>query len=183
MRNHAKIIFALAMSVTLGACAAPNVSREPVVVTITGAITKTNRPRFEPFRDAFLNHHSIQFETAYEFTAGDLATFKQYDVTARYPNWNNEVTARGPLLSDILTHVGAAGNTVSLKTLDGYTIEFDRETLMEATAILAVASDGTPLAIGGRGPTWLVFAPDAIKGRTTEDDRDLVWAIFHIGVE
>ncbi len=178
---------ALTLAITLalvpGACTTTETGTGPTIVTITGAIEQTNRPRFEPFHDAFFNFHSIQFETAYAFSADDLAAFDQHEVTAKYPNWNDEVTARGPLVSDLLTHVGATGSTVSVKAFDGYTVEFDRETLVRSDAILAIQSDGTPLPTGGRGPTWLVFAPGTIDGRTAEDDRDLVWGIFHIGVE
>ena len=90
-------------------------------------------------------------------------------------------------LTDVLDTAGATGDTVSLMSLDGYTVTLDRAALTDQF-VLALASecaeDGcAPLGIGGRGPVWLVFPPGAYPDFSGEDDSGLAWGLFHIGVE
>lgn len=154
----------------------------PVVVTVTGEITKANRGSFDPFEDALFAGLGETFELAYGFTLEDLRALPQVEIQVKYPNWPRAVTAKGPRLDALLDIAGATGAKVYVQALDGYSPEFSMEDVRAGQFILAITMDGTPLSLGGRGPAWLVFPPESFAGQTGEDDSGLTWSVFHIKV-
>lgn len=156
---------------------------EPTVVTLTGSIGATNRGAYDPFTDATFRVHGIEFAAAYAFTRAELRALPQQTVTVQYPDWPRPVAVSGPTLADILSKVEAAGQTVHVQALDGYAVSFDRDAVSGPEAVLALDANGDPLAIGGRGPAWLVYPPGSIEGHTDDGDAGLVWSVFHIRVE
>ncbi|NQW10722.1 MAG: hypothetical protein HQ481_12680 [Alphaproteobacteria bacterium] len=156
---------------------------EPVLLTVTGAIKTTNRGPFDPFRDSLFETLKETFKAAFAFDRAALLALPQATITTKYPNWPTKVTARGPLLKDVLAAVGADGNRVRVQALDGYAPEFTMADITAGTVVLALEADGQPLSIGGRGPLWLVFPPNSIAGQSTEDDSGLAWAVFHLAVD
>lgn len=160
---------------------------EPIL-TVTGAIEKTNRPAFDPGRDLFFGYHGIAFDNAYQFSRSDLLALPVQRLQVTYDVWiEPTVTFEGPRLLDVLDTVGATGDIITVTSLDGYAVHFDRSLLTD-DFILAVGDDCTdsgctPLGIGGRGPVWLVFPPGAYPDYTGETDDGLAWAVFHISVE
>ena len=48
--------------------------RGPTLITVTGAVSKTNRPAFSTFADRFFAHHKITFKSGCETMAGPVAT-------------------------------------------------------------------------------------------------------------
>lgn len=155
---------------------------EPVVLTVSGEITETNRGPINEFDDVLFSKLEVSFDSAYEFTSGDLKALPQVTITARYPNWPSEVTVTGPTLQSILAKVGATGGTVSVRAVDGYAPEFNLSEIDTSQFILAIKANDKPLGIGGRGPLWLVFPQDSYKGQP-EDDNGLTWAAIHIEVK
>ena len=174
------LIFALTLA-GLTASIAPS-RAEPVIVTVTGEVGKTNRGAFEPFGDALFDANGLEFERAYGFTRSELKALPQSRLTVRYDNWPREVTLSGPLLKDVLAAVEAGGDTVLVRAVDGYAPEFSRADIEAGQFVLALEADGTALATGGRGPAWLVFPPSAGEGEAASDDG-LTWAVFHIEVQ
>jgi hypothetical protein len=158
--------------------------KEPVLLTVTGAIAKGNRPAFSAFDDAFLGFHEADFEHARGFTLPALRALGMQELSTGYPGWPRPVIQfRGPTMAALLDAVGATGKTVSVQALDGYAVSFDVDTLRSGKFILALEADGEPLALGGRGPAWLVFPPGADPELPGDTDEGLVWAVFHIKVE
>lgn len=156
---------------------------EGVLVTVTGAIERPNRAGRDDFTDALFAAHDIAFDTARAFTRLDLAALRQHEATVAYDPWPRAVTVRGPRLADVLQAAGAApGGNVAVQALDGYAYTVPRA-LVDGTQdmILAIEADGQPLAIGGRGPAWLVFPPGLLPAQ--DKDEGLVWAVFHVRVE
>lgn len=154
-----------------------------VLLTVTGAVDKPNRGARDDFADALFVVHGIEFDKARTFTRLDLAALGQRDVTVAYDTWPGPATVRGPRLFDVLVAAGAPTHgTVTVQALDGYSFTLPLE-MAEATEdmVLAIEADGKPLAMGGRGPTWLVFPPGLLPDQT--EDAGLVWAAFHIHVE
>lgn len=134
---------------------------QTVIITITGNIANTNRPTFNAFSDPFLNYHERKFEQAYEFDRDMLMALPQHQVMARYKDWPRSRGLSGPRLDDILNIIGAEGDRIEEVALDGYSIEFDRTDLESNNWILAITESGKPLAMGGRGPAWIVHPVEA----------------------
>jgi len=174
--------FALMAAITLAACGLPGHARaDAAVVTVTGAIAKTNRPAFDPFVDALFNALDVKFDRAFAFSRADLLKLPQRSLEAKYPNWPAAVRVSGPNLKDVLAAAGARGDTVIVRAVDGYAPELTMTEVQAGTFVLALAADGKPLSLGGRGPLWLVFPPQA-SGDRPDDDSGLAWAVFHIEV-
>jgi hypothetical protein len=163
-----------------GADRTPVRAEGPVAVTVTGAIDATNRGPFDPFADALFAALDLSFERAYAFTRAELAALPQHELTAQYPNWPGPVTVRGPMLADVLDSVGATGTQIAVRAMDGYAPSFTRAQI--DGFVLALSRDGTPLALGGRGPAWLVIPPERHPMQPVEDDSLLTWGVVHIAV-
>jgi len=160
-------------------------SAEMPMLTVTGAIAadKVNRAPSDEFADAYFDHAGIRFAKAHAFTRQALSKLGMQRMRTRYPNWPAAVTFEGPRLRDVLKAAGATGTTVKVQALDGYTQEFKLADLQGDKVILALAADGLPLAIGGRGPAWLIFPPGTIPGLDGTTDAGLVWAVYLIEVQ
>ena len=170
------LLLAIALSDT-GAWAAGG--DKPVILTLTGALGKSNRPPFDGFKDILFAHLGESFEKAYQFSREDLLALPQAEITVKYPNWPRSVTAKGPRLNDVLAEAEAGGTKVVVQAVDGYAPQFDRDKVAQGQFILALEVDGAPLAMGGHGPLWLVYPP---ASQDVEDDAGLAWAVFHIAL-
>ena len=177
-------VLALAATLFTAAPVSAQDAGDPVIVTVTGAVENTNRGAFDAETDVFFKHHELDFEKAHAFTRGDLAALGTEEITLAYAEeWSGERTFRGPRLADVLAAAGATGNSVTVQALDGYGLALDRKMIEDGHFILALESNGRPLAIGGFGPAWLVYPPDDWTHPTIAANSGLVWSIFHIAVE
>ena len=151
------------------------------LLTISGDIEKTNRAPFTEDNHGMFAHHEITFDKGFQFDRDMLAALPQTDVDEQNPT--SVGTYSGPLLTDILDHVGASSDRVVLTGLDGFAAEFNRDELDMYKPIIAIDRDGQPLAIGEFGPVKLSFP----RTGDAETDKQLrsqaVWALFHISVE
>ncbi|WP_375594885.1 molybdopterin-dependent oxidoreductase [Algihabitans albus] len=183
MSRAAHLRFVVLLSVLLWA---PGIAKaaEPVLLTVTGAVAQPNRDGFEPFEDALFSVLQEQFEHARTFTRSELLDLPQQDLRTRYPDWPAAVGVSGPRLLDVLRQAGVEVATgqgrVTVQAMDGYAAEFDMADIT-GNFLLALTMNGAPLAVGGRGPVWLVFPPASYDGQSDGDDG-LAWAVFHIKV-
>lgn len=153
------------------------------VLTVYGKIANSNRGPVDPFVDVFLEIQGIAFDKAMTFTWTELEALGMEEMTVQYPNWPGAVTVKGPRLSAVLAAAGAEGDKVRVAAVDGYSYEFEREVIDSGAFILALEADGKPLAMGGRGPSWLVFPPGSVPFLDSKDDTGLVWAVMLIEVK
>ena len=154
-----------------------------VVLTVAGAIGKTNRPAFDAFEDGFLGYHEKQFEKAAAFDRAMLESLDQQSVTLQAPNWPGPIRFEGPWLADVLEAVDAAGESVTVVALDGYAVEIGPDELAAQDWLLAIARGGEPLGIGQRGPTWLVYERKDGQAPTHDDEARWPWSVFYIEIE
>lgn len=153
------------------------------LITITGNVGITNREAFDPFRDAFFKHHDQSFKKAFGFDRQALLDLPQHDVTARIEGWPKAVSARGPLLRDLLQKADVpAGSRFTIISLDGYGAEFQPQDVTAHDWVVAIDVDGRSLGIGGRGPAWLMYDT---KGETLRSELETkwVWSAFMIVAE
>lgn len=185
MLRHA--IFAAAMLLAAcspgqGGTATAPPADDMVILTVTGAIGETNRGPLDEFTDAFTGHKGVKYDKAHEFTRASLAALGQHEATIKRANWPRAVTVRGPMFKDVMAKVKAEGDTVILQALDGYRSTFLIASLQSSSVLLATEADGKPLAIGGRGPVWLVFPAGIVPNDSAEGDDGLAWSVYFIEV-
>jgi len=85
---------------------------------------------------------------------------------------------RGVLLSDVLSHCGAEGDTIMAKALNDYAIDIPMADPESYRVLLAFEADGKPLTPRDKGPLWIVYPLDdhkSLRGRMTE--RKMVWQL------
>lgn len=176
----AALVVALTVAQPLKTTAEP--AAGPVLVTVTGAIARTNRGPFDAFRDSFLKFHDRHFDKALGLDWAALSRLPQQAITANAEGWPAAVALAGPRLTDVLAAAGVSGRPVALFALDGYAVELSAEDLATRDWVLAIAADGEPLALGGRGPAWLAWDTADGVPATPEQEAKWAWSVFLIEV-
>ncbi|MBV7539198.1 molybdopterin-dependent oxidoreductase [Duganella sp. sic0402] len=175
------------LSTTLPAHAAAPAG--PALLTVTGAISKPNRGKFDPARDVMMAKQKIDFEKAHAFDYAALAALPAVTIKPTLEYDAKPHTLRGPLLLDVMQAAGAAlrdDTRLILRAVDGYAAAV---TVAQARAqrwIVATQMDGTPMALGGLGPLWALCDADRVPelaaiplaGRY----GGAPWALYHIEV-
>jgi hypothetical protein len=155
----------------------------PVLLTVTGLVSKPNRGAFDPDQDKFFGHIDIAFPAATGFDFAMLSALDRVKIRADFPKNGPVHEFEGPTLASVLEAAGAKGTTLRLVALDGYVVELPIKDLIRQGAVLAVARDGQPLGIGGFGPTHLVF-PRADRADLKDMPDDAwIWSVYQINVE
>ena len=176
MLRIAAALAALALSLTPAAAG-------PVILTVSGAVSNPDRGATDPEVDRLFDYNDVSFDAARRFDSDALAALPAVTVRAAYPKGGPVRAYEGPLLADVLKAAGATGQTVTMRALDGYTMEAPLAELNANGAVLALKRDGAYLAIGDFGPAHIVF-PRAERADLAEMSDDLwVWALYHIHVE
>ena len=169
------------LAVLAAAVVQPVHAAEPVVVTVTGNVAAPNRGPMDPFEDPVFGHLDVKFDKGFTFTLAELRALPQRSVTVRYKDWPREVTATGPGIADVLKAAQAEGKKVLVQASDGYAPEFTFEDIAKDKMILALEADGKPLALGSRGPLWLLGPPDSFTGQ--EGEEGFAYAVIRIDVQ
>lgn len=154
----------------------------PVVLTVAGAVSNTNRPAFSEAEDAFLNYHEKSFERAAEFDRAMLEALGTVKAEIAFAGWPAPVVFEGPLLADVLAAAGAAGRDITVVALDGFGSEISAVDLQAYEWIVGLKRDGRYLKIGQRGPLWVVYRRRDGKAPSAEDELRWPWAAFFIEV-
>ena len=156
----------------------------PVVLTVSGKITQTNRGALDPFDDAFFKSAGAEFDRAAAFDRAMLQKLGMHSVTVRHGTWPKAHRIEGPLLGDVLKAVGATGQLATVYALDGYGAKIPLSDLVAWPVVLGLKADGHWLGLGGRGPAWVVYPPaDKYPALRDQDDSKWVWSAVRIEVE
>ena len=184
--GSAAIAAALPAAPTL---AAGHARSGPALLTITGAIGKTNRGRFDPALDQMLKKHKVTFGQAFAF---DFAALEALPAVTIQPTleYDGKVHAlRGPLLVDVLAVAGArmgANTTLALRAVDGYAATIGAAQARAQRFIVATHLDGHPMGLGGLGPLWALMDADRIAELASKPPAERFgacpWALYHIDV-
>ena len=175
------IVLGCMMTLSFGQAAAGEAKGNPVL-TIAGKIAETNRPAFSELNDVFFNFHKRNFERAFQFDIASLQAIGMQKATINYPGWPRPVTVEGPYLRDVLAAAGAETGTVRITALDGFTAELAATDMAAQDWIVAIKADGQYLGIGGKGPSWVLYARRDGMPATAEDEERWPWAAFLIEV-
>jgi hypothetical protein len=179
----------------LGAVALPSIGqapgpglRSPALLTVTGAITKTNRGPLDSVRDQMMAKQKLAFDKAHAFDFGALTAMPAVTIrpTLEYDNKQHEL--RGPMLVDVLKVAGAPSEgKLAMRAVDGYAPTLSIADMRKYRFIVATHLDGQTMPLGGLGPLWAVYEPDRFPEMAAKPVTDRFancpWALFHIDVQ
>ena len=161
----------------------------PGLLTVSGAIARSNRGPFDPALDQMLGKHGVRFDKAFVFTSAALRRLPAVAIKPTLEYDAKAHTLAGPLLTDVLKTAGVSGAgqlRLGLRAVDGYVAPI---TLAEARAwqmIVALSIDGEPLALGGLGPHWAVYDADRLQAFKDKPLKERFaacpWGVYSIEV-
>jgi len=137
----------------------------PGLLTVAGAVSRSNRGPFDPALDQLMVKHNTRFDNAWVLDAAMLAALPAVAIepTLEYDGKPHKLS--GPLLGAVLGAAGVAANapvTLTLRALDGYAVGVSLADAQRYRMIVATTLDGAPMAIGGLGPLWAVYDADRL---------------------
>lgn len=169
---------------------APPPLRSPVLLTVSGAIKKSNRGPLDKAIDQMAAKHGLAWEQAYTFDAAALANLPAETIQPTLEYDAKPHTLSGPPLEMVLATLGITpgqpGVMLALRAVDGYRMELSLADARAWRMILATRIDGQSLAIGGLGPLWAVYDADRLPGiqelPLAERFQRCPWGLYHIEV-
>jgi len=160
----------------------------PALLTVTGAITKTNRGPFDPVMDQMMGKQKLVFDKAHAFDFAALAAMPAVTIrpTLEYDKKPHEL--RGPLVTTVLQAAGVAtAGKLAMRAVDGYAPTISMADLSKYKFIVATHLDGKPMPLGGLGPLWAVYDADKFPDMAAKpvDQRFALcpWGLYHIDVQ
>lgn len=179
----------LVTATALPAFAAP-AAAGPGLLTVTGAIGRGNRGPLDKALDQMMAKQQLHFERAHVFDFEALSALPAVTLKATLEYDARPHELRGPLLTELLRATGAPlerVKTLVLRAVDGYTVPLPLEQAQRYRFIVATHLDGRPMALGGLGPLWAVYAPDAYPDRMGQPlpqrYAQCPWGLYHIEVQ
>lgn len=182
----------------LGAASLPVLARSghsarsggPALLTITGAIGRSNRGPFDPALDQMMHKQKVQFDKAYRFDFDSLLALPVHDMRPTLEYDNRSHLLRGPALEAVLkaTRAPLADDTsLLLRAVDGYAVTIRLQDVRHYGFIVATHMDGEPIPLGGLGPLWAVYEADRfadMRAKPVNQRFGLCpWALYHIEVK
>ena len=171
------------------AAAKERAGASPVVLTLSGAITKANRGAMDPAIDALMAKHGVKFDKACALDFATLAALPAQTIKPTHEYDAKVHALRGPLLADVLKLAGAgAADTLMLllRGIDGYAGKWSLADLRKYRFIVATHFDDRPMAVGGLGPVWATYDADRFPDRAAKPLNERYagcpWGLYHIEV-
>lgn len=163
--------------------------RGPTLLTVTGAIGRPNRGRFDPVADQMMFKQKLSFDKAWAFDYAALAALPAITIRPTLEYDGKPHTLAGPLLTDVLKAAGATvGDTtrITLRAVDGYAAAITGAQARSERYIVATRMDGGPMALGGLGPLWAIYDADKVPAMAAKPVAERFgscpWALYHIDI-
>ncbi|AIY41528.1 hypothetical protein LT85_2370 [Collimonas arenae] len=137
----------------------------PAILTIAGAIDRSNRGPTDPVIDQMMHKQNVKFNRAFTFDLAALGKLPQVTINPTMEYDGKPHQLRGPRLAEVLDTLGAskaAGTQIVFHSVDGYMPQIGFDQLRKQGYILATQIDGMPLAIGGFGPIFAIYDADRV---------------------
>ncbi|MCB6184483.1 molybdopterin-dependent oxidoreductase [Leeia sp. TBRC 13508] len=139
----------------------------PVVLTITGNLTKSNK-------DA----HTAQFDMEMLKKIG----MKKVQTSTTWTK--GKPTFEGPLARDILKLVGATGAKVNAIAINDYKVEIPTADFTKYDVIIAATMDGKAMSRRDKGPLWVIYPRDQHPELVSpEADSKFLWQLKALDVK
>jgi hypothetical protein len=161
--------------------------KSPALLTVTGAISKTNRGAMDAVLDQMMAKQKLAFDKGHAFDFASLAAMPAVTIrpTLEYDNKQHEL--HGPLLATVLQAAGATGTKLAMRAVDGYAPAISVADAQKYRFIVATHLDGQPMPLGGFGPLWAVYEADKFPDMAAKpvDQRFALcpWGLYHIDVQ
>ena len=120
-------------------------ARARVLLSVTGAISRTN---------------AADGTRRYDFDTEMFDALPTRTVRTGTPWHQGTLAFSGPLLADVLAHVGASGSTLQMTALNDYQVRMPANEVLPHQPILARRVDGAVLSVRDKGPLFLIFPFD-----------------------
>lgn len=163
--------------------------RGPALLTVTGAIARSNRGPFDPVLDQMMHKQEVGFKKAWAFDHAALLALPAQTIRPTLEYDAKPHVLRGPLLLDVAARAGAVvtDKTVFvLRAVDGYNVEMTAPQARMRRVIVATHIDGNPMPIGGFGPSWAVYdadrVPDMAALPLAQRFSQCPWGLYHVEV-
>ena len=180
----------LALLPTDSALAAGRPGAGPTLLTLSGALGRTNRGPFDPVLDQMMARHGLQFNQAFAFDAAALQRLAAVSIRPTLEYDARVHTLTGPLLASVLEAAGIGPGRalqLGLRAVDGYNVALSLSDALSYRMIIATHIDGQPLALGGLGPQWAVYDADRVvpfKDKPLKERFALCpWGLYHVDVK
>lgn len=161
----------------------------PALLTVTGAIGRSNRGPFDPALDQLMAKQKLGFRQAYTFDYAALLALPPVTIKPTLEYDARVHALRGPLLLDVLAAAGAnlnEGSKIVLRAIDGYAVTLTPAQARAERFIVATHLDGQPIPLGGLGPLWAVCDADRVPQRAALPLKDRFglcpWGLYHAEV-
>jgi hypothetical protein len=139
--------------------------RDKVILTVTGAIGRTNAP-----------------ERA-EFDRATLEGLGRRELTTWTPWTDGEPEFEGVLARRLMSALDARGSEVLCAALNDYKSTIPLEDFDSYDVLLATRMNGTPLTVRDKGPVWIVYPwSDHPELDDEVTRRKSVWQLNHLHV-
>ncbi|NIF83840.1 Twin-arginine translocation pathway signal [Comamonas sp. Tr-654] len=164
---------------------------QPAVLTISGPGVQANRGKPQAVADRMLIMHGYLFDAAWSCGMDALNSLEQQTLRTTLEYDEAEHSLQGPLLEQVLQAAGvdvgqamAQGLQLTLQGIDGYRSQIPLAQAVRWRMLIATQLDGVPLAMGGVGPLWAIFAAHQIPelGQLPVKQRfpAAVWGLYHL---
>ena len=181
----------LGVALPLHASAAQSAARTgPGLLTVVGAISRSNRGPLDPALDQLMVKHKAKFDRAWQFDAAMLARLPAVTIQPTLEYDAKVHKLNGPLLSSVVEAAGVAASAnvmLAMRAIDGYTIAVSLADARGYRMIVATTLDGAPMSLGGLGPLWAVYDADrlaAFKDKPLNERFALCpWGLYFIEVK
>jgi hypothetical protein len=168
-----RVWIAAALAAAIG-CAAPTAALAedalakptgPVILTISGDITRTNAPGRAEFDRAMLEALGVnKIATSTSWTSG------KHDF-------------QGPLGRSVLEAVGARGGSLTFVAINDYKVPIPASDFQKYAAILAMKMDGEYMTVRTKGPLWVIYPRDDYPELVDKaHDAKWIWQVKAIDV-
>lgn len=172
-----------------GTGTAPGPTAGPTLLTITGAITRSNRGALDPALDQMMARQKLAFDRAYALDFATLAALPALTIRPTLEYDGKPHTLRGPLLLEVLAQAGAKPRDaakVLMRAVDGYAAVLETRQLRAWNVIVATHLDGKAMPLGGLGPLWAVYDADRVPEMAAFPVAQRFgvcpWALYHLEV-
>ncbi|MEJ8821753.1 molybdopterin-dependent oxidoreductase [Variovorax humicola] len=175
------------LPVASGTSAAEPTLKGPGLLTVSGAIGKSNRGPVDPALDQLMVKHKVTFDKAFVIDAEALHRLPAVKIKPTLEYDAKAHTLSGPLLTSVLELVGVAPDAMlGMRAVDGYVVPLKMADARTYRMIVATEMDGAPLVLGGLGPQWAIYEADtlaAFKDKPLKERFALCpWGLYSIEV-